>query len=65
MSASLSPCPGYQQITEIPRYLLKQVHGLLTCHIVLGVMNESFIMGKHVFNILAVKMTTLRKGHHG
>ena len=33
MLASLSRRPGYQHITEIPRFdFLKQVHVLLTCH---------------------------------
>ena len=39
--ASLSRRPGYRQITEIQRLdVLKQVHVLLTCHIVLDVMND-------------------------
>ena len=39
--ASLSCRPGYRQITEIQRLdILKQVHVLLTCHIVLDVMND-------------------------
>ena len=39
--ASLSRCLGYRQITEIPRLdLLKQVHVLLTCHVVLDAMND-------------------------
>ena len=43
MLASLSRRPGYQQITEIPRFdVLKQVHVLLTCHAVLDVMNKHF-----------------------
>ena len=33
MLGSLICRPGYQQITEIPRFdFLKQVHVLLTCH---------------------------------
>ena len=39
--ASLSRHPGYRQITEIQRLdVLKQVHVLLTCHVVLDVMND-------------------------
>ena len=39
--ASLSRRPGYRQITEIQRLdVLKQVHVLLTCHVVLDVMND-------------------------
>ena len=39
--ASLSRRPGYRQITEIPRFdVLKQVHVLLTCHVVLDVMKD-------------------------
>ena len=39
--ASLSRRPGYRQITEIQRLdILKQVHVLLTCHVVLDVMND-------------------------
>ena len=39
--ASLGRRPGNRQITEIPRLdFLKQVHVLLTCHIVLDVMND-------------------------
>ena len=39
--ASLSCRPGYRQITEIPRLdFLKQVHVLVTCHVVLDVMND-------------------------
>ena len=64
--ANLSHPPGYRQITGIPRLdFLKQVHVLLTCRIVLDVMNESFIISKHVFDNLAVKMTHLRQGDHG
>ena len=38
---SLSRRPGYRQITEIQRLdVLKQVHVLLTCHVVLDVMND-------------------------
>ena len=66
MLASLSRHPGYQQITEIARFdVLKQVHVLLTCHAVLDVMNKQFIVCKHVFDSLAVKMTNLRQGDHG
>ena len=57
--ASLSRRPGYRQITEIQRLdVLKQVHVLLTCHVVLDVM-------KHVFDSLAIKKTNLRQGDHG
>ena len=39
--ASLSCRPGYRQITKIQRLdVLKQVHVLLTCHVVLDVMND-------------------------
>ena len=39
--ASLSRRPGYRQITEMQRLdVLKQVRVLLTCHIVLDVMNN-------------------------
>ena len=39
--ASLSRRPGYRQITEIQHLdVLKQVHVLLTCHIVLDVMKD-------------------------
>ena len=39
MLASLSRRPGYRQTTEIHRLdVLKQVHVLLTCHVVLDVM---------------------------
>ena len=39
--ASLSHRPGHRQITEIQRLdVLKQVHVLLTCHVVLDVMND-------------------------
>ena len=39
--ASLSRLPGYRQITEIQRLdVLKQVHVLLTCYVVLDVMND-------------------------
>ena len=66
MLASLSRRPGYQQITEIPHFdFLQQVHVLLTCHAVLDVMNKQFIVGKHVSDSLAVKMTSLRQGIHG
>ena len=41
MLASLSRRPGYQQITEIQRLdVLKQVHVLLTCHLVLDVTKD-------------------------
>ena len=41
MLASLSRRPGYRQITEIQRLdVLKQVHMLLRCHVVLDVMND-------------------------
>ena len=43
--ASSSHRPGYQQITEIPRLdFLKQAHVLLTCYVVLDVINEQFIV---------------------
>ena len=65
MLASLSRRPGYQQITEMPRCdVLKQVHVLLTCHTVLDVMNKQFIVRKHVYDSLAVKMSSLRPGDH-
>ena len=49
----------YLQITEIPRFdVLKQVHVLLTYHAVLDAVNKQFIVCKHVFNSLAVKITT-------
>ena len=65
MLASLSRRPGYQQITEIPRFdVLKQVHVLLTCHTVLDVMSKQFIVCKHVFDSLAVKVTSIRQGDH-
>ena len=57
--------PGNQQITEIPCLdFLKQVQVLLTCNVVLDVMNEQFIASKHVFGSLAVKTTNLRQGDH-
>ena len=66
MLASLNRCPGYQQITEIPRFdFLKQVHMLLTCHAVLGVMNKQIIVCKHISDSLAVKLTSLHQGDHG
>ena len=66
MLASLRRRPGFQQITEIPRFdFLKQVHVLLTCHAVLDVMNKQIIVCKHVSDSLAVKMTNLRQGDHG
>ena len=41
LSGGLSRRPGYRQITEIQRLDgLKQVHVLLTCHVVLDVMND-------------------------
>ena len=41
MVASLSRHPGYRQITEIQRLdVSKQVHVLLTCHVVLDVIND-------------------------
>ena len=64
--ASLSRRPGYRQITEIQRLdVLKQVHVLLTCHVVLDVMNDLFIVCKHVFDSLEVKMTNLHQGDQG
>ena len=66
MLSSLSRRPCYQKITEIPRFdFLKQVHVLLTRHAVLVVMNKQFVVSKHVYNRLAVKMTSLRQGDHG
>ena len=60
--ASLSRRPGYQQITEkLCLDFLKQVHVLLTCHVVLDVMNEQFIVCNHIFDSLAVKMTNLHQ----
>ena len=39
--AALSRRPGYRQITEIQRLdVLKQVHVLLACHVVLDVMKD-------------------------
>ena len=39
--ASLSRRPGYRQVTEIQRLdVLKQMHELLTCHVVLDVMKD-------------------------
>ena len=39
--ASLSSRPGYRQITDIQRLdVLKQVHVLLTCHVVFDVMKD-------------------------
>ena len=41
MLASLNRRPGYRQITEIQGLdVLKQMHVLLTCHVVLDVMKE-------------------------
>ena len=56
MLANLSRRPGYEQITEIPRFdFLKQVHVLLACHAVLDVMNKQFIIYKHVCDSLTLK----------
>ena len=64
--ASLSRRPGYRQITEIPRLdFLKQVHVLLTCHVVLDVMNDQRVVCKHAFDSLAVNMASLGQGDHG
>ena len=58
--ASLSHHPGYRQITGIPCLdFLKQVHVLLTCYVVLDVINE------RLFDSLALKLTNLRQGYHG
>ena len=58
--ASLSCRPGYRQSTEIPLLdFLKQVHVLLTYHIVLDIMNDQLISCKHVFYSLAVKKASL------
>ena len=66
MLASLSRRPGYQQITEMPRFnFLEHVNLLLTCHTVLDVMNKQISVCKHVSDSLAVKMTSLRQGDHG
>ena len=66
MLASLIRRPGYQQVTEILRFVvLKQVHVLLTLHAVLDAVNKQFIVYNHVFNGLAVKMTGLLSGDHG
>ena len=66
VSASLSCRTGYQQITEIPLLdFLMQVHVLLTRHVVLGVINEQFIVCKHVFDSLAVNIINLRWRDHG
>ena len=63
--ASLSRRPGYRQITEIPRLdFLKQVHVLLTCHVVLGVMNDQRKVLIHAFDSLAVKMRSLGQENH-
>ena len=65
MLASLSRRPGYRDIKELPLLdLLKQVHVLLECHVVLVVMNEQFIVCKHVFDSLAVIMTNLGQEDH-
>ena len=64
--ASLNRRPGYQQITEIPRFdLLKHAHVLLSCHAVLDVMNKQFFACKQVSDSLAVKMTSLHQGDYG
>ena len=66
MLAILNRRPGYQQITEIPRFdFLKQAHVLLTCHAVLVVIENPLFVCKHVSDNLAVKMTSLRHGDHG
>ena len=66
MLAALSRRPGYQQITEIPRFdFLMQVHVLLTCHAVLDVINNQIIVCKHVSDSLAIKMKILRQGDKG
>ena len=66
MLASLSRRPGYRQISEIPRKdFLRQVHVLLTCHVVLDVINDQRMVCKHAFDCLAVKMTSLGQGDHG
>ena len=65
MLASLSRRPAYQPITEILHFdFLDQVHVLLTCHAVLDVLNKQFIVCKHVFDSLAVKMTSLHQEDH-
>ena len=65
MLASLNRHSGYQEITEIPCFdFLKQVHVLLTCHTVLDVMNKQCIDCKHMFDSLAVKMTSLCQVDH-
>ena len=64
--ASLSRLPGYRQFTEIPSLdFLKHVQVLLTCHIVLDVMNDQLMVSKHAFDSLVVKMTSLGQGYHG
>ena len=66
MLASFGRRPDYRQITEISRLgFLKQVHVLLTCHVVLDVMDEQFMVCKHVFDSLAVKVTNLGQEDHG
>ena len=66
MLASSSRRPGYQQITEKPRFdFLKQVLVLLTCHAVLDVINKRFIVCKHVFRQPGSKMTSFRQVDHG
>ena len=64
--ARLSRRPGYRQITEIRRLdFLKQVHVLLTCHVVLDEMNDQRMVCKHAFDSLTVKMTSLGQVDHG
>ena len=66
MLASFSRRPDYRQITEISRLdFLKQVHVLLTCHVVLDVMDAQFMVCKHVFDSLTVKVTNLSQEDHG
>ena len=66
MLASFSRRPEYRQITEIPRLdFLKQVHVLLTCHVVLDVIDKQFMVCKHVFDSLTVKVTNLSQEDHG
>ena len=65
MLASLSRRPGYRQITEIACLdFLKQVHVLLTCHVVLDIMNDQCMACKHAFDSLAAKMTSLGQEDH-
>ena len=66
MLASFSRRPDYRQITEISRLdFLKQVHVLLTCHVVLDVMDEQFMVCKDVFDSLTEKVTNLSQEDHG